>query len=72
MALKIERNGDLLQVIETIHSFTSTRRTYWYYDVGIWWKSSRGREGDIPDRPMTPEDIEWVQKHYLPKVGAKP
>lgn len=71
MALKIERNGDLLHVTEAFHSWKSTRVTHWYYDVGIWWKSSHGREGDVPDRPMTLEDIRWVQKHYLPKAQAK-
>lgn len=69
MALKYALDGNILHVTET--TFTATRDIvrHWYYDIAAWMKSSNGREGDTPNRNMTSGDIEWVRKHYFPKVG---
>lgn len=69
MALKFNRTGNILHVIETTHSLIKTQVRHWYYDVQNWRCSSHGREGDEIDRDMHPEAIEWVEKHYLPKVA---
>ena len=68
MALALNLTGDILHVRETQVTGRGTKTAHWYYNVQNWAVSSHGREGDIPDRPMTPSAIEWVQKHYLPKV----
>lgn len=72
MALIITKAGNILTVIEKQYSFRGTKTSYWYYDVALWLMSSRGTEGSVPDRPMTPADIEWVQTHYLPKAVEIP
>ena len=70
MALRYALNGEVLHVVETINHATRTRVRHWYYDIKTWMVSSHGREGDLPDRAMTQSGIDWVRKHYLPKVGA--
>ncbi len=69
MALDITLDGSILCVKDTRHSLIRTEIQTWYYDIESWRVSSYGREGDVPDRPMTPEGIAWVEKHYLPKVA---
>ncbi len=69
--LNFEMQGRVLHVQETIHGWVHTKVSHWYYDLDKWTKSSHGRLGDKPDRPMTHDDIAWVQKHYLPKVGVQ-
>lgn len=69
MALIYALDGNILHVTETAHGAVATRVRHWYYDILGWMVSSHGREGDVPDRPMTESAIAWVQKHYLPKVG---
>ncbi len=69
MSLVITIQDNILTVIEYRYTFKGTQTRYWYYDIEKWLVSSHGREGDKPDRTMTPSDIEWVQKHYLPKVS---
>lgn len=68
--LKISLNKEtgVLAVREAQHSFRGTKRSYWYYDLQKRLKSSHGREGDTPDRPMSDADVAWVTMHYLPKV----
>ncbi len=63
--LVFDLQGTILEVTETCNP--EWDRT-WYYDIENWLVSSHGKKGDTPDRPMTAEAIEWVQKHYLPKV----
>lgn len=61
---------NILEVKEAIHSFTTTKNTFWYYDIKNWFKSSTGKENDINHmREMTQSDIDWVKKYYIPKVG---
>lgn len=62
---------DLLEVREVVMGFTATQVRYWYYDLKNWMVSSHGKEGDKPDRAMTPKCIEWVRTHHLPKVRGK-
>lgn len=68
MALVRTLNGDILHVCQTIHGCTKDHVQHWYFDVRNWTVSSNGREGDTPDRPMTPEAIEWTKRHHLPNV----
>ena len=60
--------GDILEVTETIMSFTANKKSYWYYDIRNWFKSSTGKRNAICDRKMSEADIAWVEKYYLPKV----
>jgi hypothetical protein len=66
--LNFNLNNGILEVEETVHSFTRTKVSYWYYDLTSWKKSSHGRKGDVPDRVMSDHDKDWVIKHYIPKV----
>ena len=67
--LEFSKTGDILEVIESILFLNKTKTLYWYYDVKNWKQSSFGKKGDNPDREMTDNAIEWVKKHYLPKVS---
>lgn len=69
MSLQFKLEGDILEVKETICGFHNTKVSFWYYDIANWMKSSHGKQGDRPDRQMTHDDISWVKRHYLPKVG---
>ena len=66
LAYKLE--GDILEVKEALMSFTSTKVSYWYYDIKNWRKSSHGKANDPCDRVMSASDIAWVEKYYIPKV----
>jgi hypothetical protein len=68
MTLKHDLADGILHVEQTTHSATTTEHQHWYYDIAMWRVSSHGREGDVPDRDMTSEAIEWVIHHHLPKV----
>lgn len=61
----------LLEVKEVVMGFSSTTRRYWYYDLKSWMVSSHGKEGDKPDRAMTPKDIEWVKTHHLARLMSR-
>jgi len=77
--LSYKLDGDILEVVESLHSFRDTKDTYWYYDdteVTYWyydivnWKqSSHGKKNDVPDREMCVSAIDWVKRFYFPKVG---
>lgn len=69
MALQYNLKNNVLEVIETIHGWKETKVSHWYYDIESWKVSSHGKQGDIPDRPMTQNSIDWVKKYYLPKVA---
>lgn len=69
--LNITRTGDVLEVEEVLHGFFDTKRTYFYFDVVRNMKSSNGRKGDVPDRPMHPSEIKWCKEHYIPKTKLK-
>jgi len=64
---KIE--GNILEVIQTTFSFHKSVKQYWYYDIVNWKKSANGQRNEKPRIQMTPTDIDWVKKFYLPKVG---
>jgi hypothetical protein len=72
MALTRKLNGNILHITDVIHSFGDTKTQHWYYDLKLWMVSSHGREGDTPDRKMTPSGIDWIIKHHFPAVGLKP
>lgn len=59
---------NVLEVKETIMSFTKDKVSYWYYDIKNWKKSMFGTEGEIPSVPMSAAGIDWVKKYYLQKV----
>jgi hypothetical protein len=69
--LTFKLRGDILEVRQTVLSFTVVVHTYWYYNIKTWCKSSFGKKDDVPDREMTETDIAWVKRYYLPKVGVK-
>lgn len=70
LTITLDEETGILEVIETLMTFNSTHRKYFYYDTRNWLQSAHGKQGDKPDRYMHPGDIEWVQQHYLPR--AKP
>jgi hypothetical protein len=67
--LTFKLNGNILEVIETTMTFNNTLKSYWYYDIINWRKSSTGRQGAKIDRDIEPRQIEWIKKHYYSKVG---
>jgi len=67
--LSFKLHGNILEVIETLPSWRATKVTYWYYDINTWRVSSTGKQGSPIDRDMTQSAIDWVIKHYFPKVG---
>lgn len=62
---------ELLEVKEELMGFVSTSRRYWYYDLKNWMVNSHGKQGDKPDRAMTPKDIERVKTHHLTRLMSK-
>lgn len=67
MVLSYKLTGNILEVREETIGWNDTKVTFWYYDVERWLVSN-GRPNEAPTRPISPEAIAWVQKHYLPKV----
>ena len=67
--LTFKLNDNILEVVETSMSFTQTLKSYWYYDIVSWRKSSTGEAGAVIDRDIEPWQIEWIKKYYFPKVG---
>ena len=67
--LTYKKTGNVLEVTETLMSFTSDSKSYWYYDVANWFKSSTGKINAPCDRKMSDADIAWVETYYLPKVA---
>jgi hypothetical protein len=67
--LTFKLNGNILEVIETTMTFHQDLKSYWYYDLVSWRKSSTGRQGAMIDRDIEPWQIEWIKKHYYSKVG---
>ena len=66
--LKFSKTGNIVEVIEELIFFDKKKVLYWYYDVKNWRQSSFGKKGDSPDREMSDGAIQWVKKHYLPKI----
>lgn len=66
--LDITLDKNILTVVETIHSFTNSKVTYWYVDINTWRKSITGKKDAPIERDMTESDIEWCQKYHLPKA----
>jgi hypothetical protein len=65
--LRYDLEGSILEVIEQT---SPDKKQHWYYDIEQWLVSSHGKQGDVPDRPMTESGIDWVRKHYLPHVDV--
>lgn len=66
MALFFSKLGNILTVRQEIYSFHNTKTTFVRYDLEKW----ISQVNNDPWREMTPQDIEWVKTHYLPKVQA--
>lgn len=66
--LSFRLTEDILEIIETTHSFIKTDRQYWYYNIKSWKQSSTGKENSKIDRDVCSAQIEWVKQYYLPKV----
>lgn len=67
--LNYSKNGDILEVIEECLFFNKTITLYWYYDMKNLTQSSCGKKGDVCDRLMSDNTLEWVKKYYIPKVS---
>lgn len=67
--LSFNLNGTILEVVESTLDFNATLKSYWYYDLVSWRKSSTGRQGAMIDRDIEPWQIEWIKQHYFPKIG---
>lgn len=67
--LTISQTGDVIEVVESIHGWTHTKRTYWYYNLTTNMQSSRGVKDDVLDRPMNKVEVDWVKKHYIPRLA---
>lgn len=63
--------GCVIRVVETLMSYTTTQSRYWYYDLEKKLVSSHGKEGDVPDRPLTAEGLDWARRYYLPKICSQ-
>lgn len=68
MAYFVYKQGDKLFLLSEEYSFFGTKRSYWYYDLKNKLRSITGRKGEEPKTPMLFAEIEWMQKHYLPKA----
>lgn len=67
--LHYKLTGDILEVIQMTATFTDTKYQYWYYDIKNWKRSVSGALNSTPCQEMTENEIAWVKKYYLPKVG---
>ena len=67
LQFKLSDDG-VLEVIENQMSAKKTKVTYWYFNLRIWVKSQLGVKDEPPSQVMTQEQIDWVRKHYVPKV----
>lgn len=67
--LSFKLNGNILEVIETTMSFNQDLKSYWYYDIVNWRKSSTGKQGAMIDRDIEAWQVEWIKQHYFSKVG---
>jgi len=61
-------DGDVVEIKDISHSFTITRKQFWYYDVENWMVSSNGRKDDVPDRPMNEMSKNYFKKFHMKKV----
>lgn len=66
--LTYRQDGDILEVTETTMSWTDTKKSFWYYDINSWFKSSTGKCNAPCDRKMSESDKQWVEKYYLAKM----
>jgi hypothetical protein len=64
MALKITKEGNLIKVVETTHSWHETKTNVVLYNLS----EKRSKINNDPWYEMTDTAIEWVMKYYLPKV----
>ena len=65
--LEFKLDGNILEVKETILSWTEDRVSYWHYDIVNWMDNANGKREPL-DRKMSQVSIDWVRKYYLPKV----
>lgn len=64
MALKITKEGNLIKVVETIHSWRETQTNVVLYNLS----EKTSKINNSPWYKMTDTAIEWVMEYYLPKV----
>jgi hypothetical protein len=69
--LEFKLIGSDLTVIERLHSFTETRTSFWYYNIDTWCKNRNGKENEPIDLECDQRNIDWVKKHYFPRVGLE-
>ena len=67
--LTFNLNGTILEVVESTLGPNTTLKSYWYYDIINWRKSSTGKVGGSIDRDIESWQIDWIKKYYFPKVG---
>lgn len=67
--LEFKLDGNILRVIESIHSFKDTKKRYWYYDILNWKKNRNGHENEVIDLECDSYTQYWVKKYYFSKVG---
>lgn len=69
LSFKMDHETGVLEVTERFLSFTSTKATYWYFNVKTWHRSTLGNRNEVPRQPMRQSEIDWVKQHHLPKVN---
>ena len=54
--LDFSLNGSILRIVETSHSFNTTDKRYWYYDIVNWKKNRNGKENESIDLEVSFEN----------------
>ena len=67
--LDLKLTGAILTIIESTHTFNKTDKRFWYYNIETWYKNRNGKEHEPIDLECDQNCINWVKKHYFPKVG---
>ena len=67
--LTFNLNNTILEVVETVYTYTETQKSYWYYDIKSWRKSITGRQYAPIVMDIEKNQIEYIKKNYFPKVG---
>lgn len=62
----------LIEVRSEMIAATITTVNFFYYNTVEWTRSLLGKQGDTENMiPMSNPEIQWVLKHYLPKVDPQ-
>ena len=67
--LRIKRDRDIIEVKETLLSWSETTIRYWYYNLKTCMKSATGKKDALLNFPMDQGSIDWVKKYYLPRAS---